>query len=344
MRGNHCESARAGNFSSATTASTVAAGRNWTSTTFQATAVFRSCCTPGPRGHEGNLAPDGLTYYIGDLSNARYYAVDISNTTKPKVISSFDMRALGYTAHGLSVSNDGKRMYAVTYSLPLPTDVTDPNYVMKNGFIVFDTSEVQARAAGATMKIISTTLFRDGSSAQHTIPIRIAGKEYLVMVDEGGTGGIRQTEAGNKAACDAGLPPFPLARLFDMSNEAKPIQVSRLMLETHDPKNCAGVLPDVVGLRMFTYGSHYCSVDNRDNATTLACAYFNPPPATAAMVGSGHASQWKPSSPDWCASRLDFAFAQRRLTTMCHDNGLVVLQFAPGVWPFPESTPSLSQN
>ena len=47
------------------------------------------------------------------------------------------------------------------------------------------------------------------------------------------------------------------------------------MLETHDPANCDKVLPDLAGLSSFTYGSHYCSVDNRHNATTLACGYFN---------------------------------------------------------------------
>jgi len=35
------------------------------------------------------------------------------------------------------------------------------------------------------------------------------------------------------------------------------------------------VLPDLAGLGSFTYGAHYCSVDNRMNATTLACGYFN---------------------------------------------------------------------
>ena len=51
--------------------------------------------------------------------------------------------------------------------------------------------------------------------------------------------------------------------------------VSKLMLEAHDPTNCAKVLPDLAGLSVFTYGAHYCSVDNQRNATTLACGYFN---------------------------------------------------------------------
>ncbi len=71
------------------------------------------------------------------------------------------------------------------------------------------------------------------------------------------------------------MTPFPMARLIDISDEKNPKIVSKVMLETHDPANCDKVLPDIAGLLTFTYGSHYCSVDNRDQATTLACGYFN---------------------------------------------------------------------
>jgi hypothetical protein len=50
--------------------------------------------------------------------------------------------------------------------------------------------------------------------------------------------------------------------------------------------------------------------------------------------------QWRAGGPDWCASRLDFDFASKQLVTMCQDNGLLVMQFGPGLWPFPQSTPS----
>jgi hypothetical protein len=169
-----------------------------------------------------------------------------------------------------------------------------------------------------------------------------------------------------QAACTAGLLPFPTARIFDISDEKHPTEVVKLTLEVHDPKNCAQVLPDIDGLNIFTYGSHYCSVDNRDNATALACGYFNSgirvfdirkldkvreiayynPASASAKPGSSHAvfGQWREGGPDWCASRLDFDHAKRQLVTMCQDNGGLVLQFARGTWPFPESTPSRSQN
>src|SRR5262249_3374511 len=120
---------------------------------------------------------------------------------------------------------------------------------------------------------ISRLLWLDGSHAQHTIPITIKGKAYLVAVDEGGPGGT-STGVNGQASCDVGLTPFPMARIIDISDELHPTTTSKLALEIHDVKNCAKVMPDVVGLASFTYGAHYCSVDNRVNATTLVCGYF----------------------------------------------------------------------
>ena len=324
-----------------------------------------------PVGHEGNIAPDGLTYYIGDISNGAYHAVDVANTTKPKLIATYNISSLGLaattTVHGLSISNDGNRVYAVILGGPpfgaAPSVVPTAN--INNGFAIFDTSEVQQRKANAQIKLVSKALFQDGSVAQHTIPAKIGGKQYLVMVDEGGSAGLANDVAA-KTACAAGLSPFPMARIYDISDEANPTPVSKLMLETHDPKNCDQVVPDIAGLSIFTYGSHYCSVDNRDNATALACSYFNSgvrvfdirnperpkeiayynPPSTVSVPGSSHAvfGQWRAGGPDWCASKLDFDFARKQLVTMCQDNGLVVLQFANGTWPFNESTASLNQN
>jgi hypothetical protein len=323
-----------------------------------------------PVGHEGNISPDGLTYYIGDITNASYHAVDITVASKPKLIATYPIANLklkaGTTVHGLSVSNDGNRLYAVILGgPPFGTAAVLAPAEINNGFAVFDTSEVQQRKPNAQIKLISTTLFQDGSFAQHTIPVTIGKSPYLVMVDEGGSAGLADAAAA-RAACNAGLAPFPMARIYDMSNEKQPVLVSKLALETHDPKRCDQVIPDITGLSIFTYGSHYCSVDNRDNSTALACSYFNSgvrvfdirtpskpreiayfnPPSTTAKAGSSHAvfNQWRAGGPDWCASRLDFDQAKRRLVTMCQDNGQMTMQFAPGVWPFAESTPSTNQN
>jgi hypothetical protein len=310
------------------------------------------------KGHEGNISPDGLTYYVGDLTNKLYHAVDVSNPTRPKVVASFDMlnSPIGKSPHGLSVSPDGTRLYAVAFDSGRPADLVNPNFKANTGFITLDVSDIQARKPTPEFRVVSSVAYKDGNLAQHTVITKINGKPYIVMVDEAGPAGLF-TVASAKAACVAGLPPFPLARIYEMSDETKPLLVSKLKLETHDVKNCDAVLPDVADLALFTYGSHYCSVDDTANATAMACsywnsgvrvfdirnpaqpkeiAYFNPPGTTTASFGSSHVSagQWRPGGPDWCPSRLDFDKERGLLTTVCSDNGLLVMKFKNNVWPF----------
>ncbi|HEY0800594.1 MAG TPA: hypothetical protein VGD54_07100 [Steroidobacteraceae bacterium] len=320
-----------------------------------------------PTGHEGAFAPDGLTYYIGDITSKSYYAVDVTDPTQPKYIALFDMKTHGLTTHGLSVSDDGNRLYVD--SPGTGTNLANPDGPNNNGFAILDVSEVQARAANPQIKLISTFLYKDGSAGQHTIPVTIKGRRYVIQVDEGGGGGLPPFIGQSWAqTCQAGILPFPTARIVDVDNETKPKLVSKLVLEMNDPAKCAQVIPDLVGLSIFTYGTHYCSVDNRHNATTLACdefnsgirvfdirnprrpkeiAYFNPAGVTTPSGGSNHLSSgnWIAGGPDWCSAQLHLDAEAGTLWTTCQDNGLLMLKFERGVWPFEDSTtPPGQQN
>ena len=169
-------------------------------------------------------------------------------------------------------------------------------------------------------------------------------------------------------AADAGHPVFPMARVIDISDEANPKQVSRLMLETQHPANFSKVIPDLTGLGIFMYGSHYCSVDNKQKATTLACgyfnsgirvfdvrdpvrpkeiAYYNPPGTTTATVGSNHAStnQWRAGGPDWCSAQVHLDANNGTLWENVPGQRDADAQVTNGVWPFPQSkTPPGQQN
>ena len=326
-------------------------------------------------GHEGSWAPDGLTYYGGDLRAAQYYAVDTTDPRRPKLIAAWPVPVAGANSHGLSIRDDGRRGYFVALGTSGgATGITDPNVPANNGLLIYDLSQIQDRVPNPQVKLISQLLWKDGSGAQHTIPIKINGKPYLIFVDEAGTGGF-SSEAQRQAACAAGMPPYPMARIIDISDETKPRIVSRLGLETHDPKNCAQVLPDLVGLGIFTYGSHYCSVDNKTKTTTLACGYFNSgirvfdirnpeqPKEIAyfnpqsvinagapdfASPGSNHVGigQWRAGGPDWCSAQVHLNASNGTLWSTCQDNGLLVLKFTNGVWPFPGTTtpPSDGEN
>ncbi len=316
-------------------------------------------------GHEGSWAPDGLTYYGSDSANRQYFAVDTSDLTKPKLIAHWMPGIEG--VHGLSIRDDGTRGYFVSFGQIGNAALTDPNVAARNGLLIYDLSEIQARKPNPQVRLVSKLLWKDGSSAQHTIPVRIKGKPYLIFVDEGGAGGFG-TDAQNAAACAAGMPPYPMARIIDISDETRPKVVAKLGLETHDPANCSKVSPDVVGLINFSYGSHYCSVDNKKHATTLACgyfnsgvrvfdirdplrpkeiAYYNPPSVLTPSPGANHnrAGGWVAGGPDWCSAQLQLDAGKGTLWTTCQQQGVVVLKFREGVWPFPDSkTPGGEQN
>ncbi len=334
-----------------------------------------------PVGHEGGFAPDGLTYYVGDTVNRTYHAVDVTDLTKPKLIAQFDLKDAPLTsksgngtAHGLSISDDGNRAYFTSMAFQTQADLSNPNYESSDGFYIVDTSEVQSRKPNAKIKLISSVRIKDGSLAQAILPIKIAGKSYLVFADEGGSviaPGNESTSAVYRenvvAACRAKMSAFPMPRIFDISDERNPKLVSKLMLETHDLAHCNDILPDLAGVIAFSYGSHYCSVDNRQNATALACsffnsgirvfdirdpaspkeiAYLNPAGARTKQPGSAHVmvGPWQPGAPDWCTSRLDFDYSRRMLTAMCQDNGLLVMKFENGIWPMSNSTPTNEQT
>ena len=316
------------------------------------------------RGHEGNFSPDGLTYYAANLGSGYIYPIDITNTTKPRLLTQY-FTSPG-RVHGLNISEDGKRAYLAILGQGIATPNRAAGLPLNNGLQILDVSQVQARVPNPVISVVGQVMWDDGGGAQHTIDVTINGKPYIIHADEGGSGG--NSSAGWNAACSMNLPAWQFSRIIDISDETKPTVVSKQMLEAYDPKNCAQVLPDLVGLGSFTYGAHYCSVDNKKNATTLACAYFNsgirvfdirnpvrvkeiayfnPPGTTTPSLGSNHnrTGGWVAGGPDWCTAQIKLDAATGTLQTMCQDNGYMVLKFTNGVWPFPGvTTPPGLQN
>jgi hypothetical protein len=133
-------------------------------------------------GHEGNWAPDGLTYYIGDLrsNGGRYYAVDTADPVHPKLITGWKPPVA--IPHGLSVSDDGNIGYFVAQGSTPVASLNDPTVAPSNGLLVYDLSQVQARAPNPQVPLIGQLLWKDGANAQHTIPVKIGGKPYLIFV------------------------------------------------------------------------------------------------------------------------------------------------------------------
>src|SRR5262249_40542142 len=148
--------------------------------------------------------------------------------------------------------------------------------------------------------------------------------------------------------------------------ERHPKTVAQIINETNNPKNCAIFLPEATAISGLLYDSHMCSVDNRDDATTLACSYFQSgirvydirepthvkeiayfyPPALTAGVGglvpnTGSVSTGgtliSGGGPVWCAAIPFLDASTGRLYSTCADSGVLTLKFRDNVWPFEES-------
>jgi hypothetical protein len=97
----------------------------------------------GILGHEGGFAPDGKTFYVASLYGHSLAAVDLSNPKAPSLL----WVTFEYQPHGVSISNDGNRLY-------MAESAFDDN----NGFTgltILDVSEVQKRVQNPTVKLVS---------------------------------------------------------------------------------------------------------------------------------------------------------------------------------------------
>lgn len=309
--------------------------------------LLSSAAVPGSTmaGHAGNFAPDGMTYYGSSLPEL--HAFDITDPRNPVQITE-GLSNLPVGSHDLSASNDGTRLYLSALGLGIDGS--------NNGLAILDTTEIQQRKPGAKATIVSETYWPDGAGAQMTQRFSIGGIPYLLFVDEG------VSSANKHFFCSEGLPPFAFARIFDISDDRAPKLVSKLMLETHDPANCAMTLNDSQSA-VFGYDSHYCTAfaetgdthtDPVDDAALIICgyfesglrvfdvrdpylpreiAYYNPPARLSqqnSLPGSNHIGV---KNVDWTASHPRLRADRGEIWFTSQDNGFQIVKFTNDVWP-----------
>lgn len=286
------------------------------------TPVLRSSLPVGLLGHEGNISPDGNTYYIASLDAGTLAAVDISNPDAPVTVFATN----AYKPHGLSISDDGNRAY-----------IAD-----RTGLVILDVSEIQARVFPNPQVLEVSRLNWEPiqSTPQATIPVTIKGHPYLIEVDE-----------FSDAADNAGA-----ARIIDIANEMKPRVISNLRLEVHSTENRTLLQADYgSGASDRTgfqgYNGHYCEVPQRNEPGVVACtfilsglrlfdirdpfrpteiAYFNGP-----ILPVNGAPGFDPASYAMAAP----AFAPERGEIWYSDanSGFYSVRITNGVWPFSKS-------
>jgi hypothetical protein len=220
---------------------------------------------PGGNGHAGNFSADGTFYYASPnplIGTMR--AVDIADPKSPFVVRA-DFP--GFLTHDLSTNADGTRGYFMQLAPPggLPTGALTGGG--GGGMTILDLSEIQKRKAHPKVSIISETSWQESQTGQYSEPVFYHGKPFLLVTDELGNRGLL-----GLGACGTKTATFSFPRLWDISDEKHPKEVSRLMLEAEDPDHCKEAL--AAGPLLFGFGSHYCSVDRTNDPRLAVCSFW----------------------------------------------------------------------
>jgi hypothetical protein len=226
---------------------------------------------PDSHAHAGNWTPDGNFYYVTQGFRGiggTMPIVDTTDAAHPKLVTTWKFAGDG-RPHDPNFNADGTRMYS-----PQPGFFTAPTGSSSfgpEGLIVLDTSDIAAHKPDPQVRQVSTLFWKDGGQSQAALPVTIAGKPYLIFSQELGSGG--GGAANRAAACAQHLPPFGYPKIIDISDDTNPREVAKLMLEADDPTNCSMTMGEATNPN-FVYDSHYCNVDDANDARLLVCSFF----------------------------------------------------------------------
>jgi hypothetical protein len=264
-------------------------------------------------GHESGLSPDGNTFYSASPGTSTVQAVALEDLPLMTPV----WTSVGeYPSHGLSVSDDGNRIYIAGL----------------DGLHIVDVSEVQAREPLPEVHEVAHLTWDTMSIPQNALPVSIQGSPYLIEIDEFGSGS--KVGAG---------------RIIDISDETKPTIVSNLRLEVHEPEHFAEIAGDPGAANPVQgYAGHYCAVPQRDDPGIVACsmiqsglrifdirdprapkeiAYFNAPLLDRDLP---QPSSFAMSAPAFAPERGEIWYSDGY-------SGFYAVRLTNGVWPFTDA-------
>ena len=213
--------------------------------------VLDSSTPLGVLGHESAFSPDGTVFYVSSTGGHTVAAVDLTNPQVPNLL----WLTTAYDAHGMSVSDDGKRLYIADLGLP--------------GLTILDVSGINAHQLNPTVPVVSQLTWPEVSIPQNAIPFSEKGHPYLAEVDEYSKG------TGQSSGYDANAS-VGAARIIDIQDDKHPFVVSNMRLAVNqtsaragDQQNDYGATSPVQG-----YAGHYCNVPTEVNPTYVACSFI----------------------------------------------------------------------
>ena len=295
------------------------------------------------KGHAGNWAPDGKTYYLGnDVLNvgAPMTVIDTADPTHPTLLGNLAIPH-NYRPHDLSLNSSGTVLYMNELGATGSQAISDPN-----GLVILNVSQIQHRAPNPKITLISTLFWNDTGVGQQTEPLTYNGKNYLFTTDELTMGS--PNVGGRAGACAQGLSPFGFARIINVNNLRHPFIVSKLRLQVDNPVKC-DINDDAPFTSAFGYDTHYCNVNRTVDPTMLGCGqfeagmrlydianpakpmeigYFNPPPGNDTASEHTMFTGVGKTQTDWASSPPVFVGCE--IWDQFQDNGYIFMKITHG--------------
>ncbi|HEX6351312.1 MAG TPA: hypothetical protein VF160_18205 [Candidatus Dormibacteraeota bacterium] len=213
--------------------------------------VLDSSTPMGILGHESAFSPDGTVFYVSSTGGHTLSAVDLTNPKLPTLL----WTTTAYDAHGMSVSDDGNRLYVADIGLP--------------GLTILDVSKINAHQLNPAVPVVSQLTWPEVSIPQNAIPFSQHGHHYLVEVDE-------YTSSTNRSVTYDPNAKVGAARIIDIQNDAQPFVVSNMRLAVNQTSARAGDQQNDYGAQspVQGYAGHYCNVPTETDPTYVACSFI----------------------------------------------------------------------
>jgi hypothetical protein len=215
--------------------------------------VLKSSTPLGILGHESGFSPDGKTYYVGSLYGHTLAAVDLTDPMVPSLL----WVSKDYQPHGMSVSDDGKRLYMTQKG-------TGPGLLT-----ILDVTQIQNRTLNPTVPLVSQTTWPNVGTPQYAEPFTQNGHPYVMEVDEYGSG----TGVGAGRIID--LDPPDSAPIYSPGGDKQPVVIGNMRLAVHQADKQTAFSGDPGASVQFQgYKGHYCTIPSRINPTVVACSFI----------------------------------------------------------------------
>jgi hypothetical protein len=221
--------------------------------------VLKSTLPVGILGHEGAFSPDGRTFWAATTADRGLTAIDLTNPAVPVVL----YHGLDAT-HGLSISNDGMRMYLADVQNGMTQNYAQEITHGGGGMRIMDISQIQNRVPVPQTTEVGYVTWPEVTIPQSTIPVTIKGHRYVIEFDEYDSNTTAYSADENVGG----------VRIIDIGDEKHPKVVSRMRLAVWERPARATDQAQDPGASSGTagYAAHYCSVPQRSEPGILACS------------------------------------------------------------------------